>query len=111
MSSLLLQQLSQAYENKANQPLFWLIIVLSLFTAVISNRKVPQKYPKVPWLKISNLPGAAGEAEDVAAYVRNGSKVLAIGYEKVLAFRFRRRTCAKIYEVYQTWQDVHDANA
>jgi len=38
-----------------------------------------REYPDAPWLRLSKLPGAAGEKEDANLYVENGHKVLCEG--------------------------------
>jgi hypothetical protein len=47
------------------------------------TRQQKQRYPDVPWLRMSELPGAAGEAADAQAFVQNGHEVIVRGYHQV----------------------------
>ena len=60
--------------------LFALLLTVALFLALRQHRK--PRLPDVPILQISNLPGQAGAAEDIAAFIRNGKDVLQIGYDR-----------------------------
>jgi len=42
-----------------------------------------KRAPEAPWLRISTLPGKAGEVEAAKAFVKNGHEVIALGYERV----------------------------
>lgn len=42
-----------------------------------------QRLPNVPYLRLSTLPGAAGIAADIAAYVKDGAGVMQTGWEMV----------------------------
>ncbi|KAF9886957.1 hypothetical protein FE257_010698 [Aspergillus nanangensis] len=65
-------------------PAAWVLIlfvsVLGLRSYLTSGKK--KEFPNVPWLKMSDLPGRAGELEDENSYVRNGHKVLQVGYDR-----------------------------
>jgi hypothetical protein len=57
------------------------VIFIAFFT--IRAFAVRQRLPKVPYLTISSLPGAAGAAADIRSFVTNGSTVMQAGYDKV----------------------------
>lgn len=59
-----------------------LILILVLGAIVVNRWQRKPKLPKVPILKLSPLPGKAGVAEDVAAFVRNGRDVMQAGYDQ-----------------------------
>lgn len=59
-----------------------LILILVLGVIVVNRWQRKPKLPKVPILKLSPLPGKAGAAEDVAAFVRNGRDVMQAGYDQ-----------------------------
>ncbi|OAG35209.1 hypothetical protein AYO21_10607 [Fonsecaea monophora] len=54
------------------------VLVVVLTRAYFSQTKLPD----VPMLKISKLPGAAGAAEDLARYIKNGAEVMQVGWER-----------------------------
>lgn len=67
----------------ARWPYLVFLMVFGLLYRFSQREKYQKKHPDVPWLRLSSLPGAAGEKEDIEAYVRNGHEVICAGYEKV----------------------------
>lgn len=59
--------------------------LLAGLLAYQSSRPAKKVYPNAPWLTLSDLPGAAGEAADAQAFVQNGHAVIVAGYQKVSA--------------------------
>ena len=58
-----------------------LVGVVALYRLIYPPKaRVP---PGLPILKLSSLPGKAGEAADAEAYVRNGAEVVQKGYDPV----------------------------
>ncbi|OAG44392.1 hypothetical protein AYO21_01388 [Fonsecaea monophora] len=62
--------------------LFGFIIAIIIYSLSRILRRSAQRVPDAPWLRISNLPGKAGELEDARLYVKNGHEVICLGYEK-----------------------------
>lgn len=57
------------------------LLLTAAFLLALWQRRKP-RLPDVPILQISNLPGQAGAAGDIAAFIRNGKDVLQIGYDR-----------------------------
>ena len=57
------------------------LVLTTAFFLTLWQRRKP-RLPDVPILQISNLPGQAGIAEDIATFIRNGKDVLQIGYDR-----------------------------
>lgn len=55
-----------------------IVLALSVAYYMLSSPRLPD----APILKISSLPGQAGAAADIAAFVRNGRDVMQAGYER-----------------------------
>lgn len=57
------------------------VTILALVFYKQHFKKIP--LPDVPFLRLSKLSGAAGESEDAASYMENGSLVMQAGWEQV----------------------------
>ncbi|KAH3940618.1 hypothetical protein HBH98_219170 [Parastagonospora nodorum] len=71
----------QAARNSIlENPIVFSVLFIALIGLIMYVR-IP-RLPKAPRLQISTLPGAAGAAADIAAFVADGSKVMQIGYDR-----------------------------
>lgn len=62
---------------------FGLTIVTILALILYKQHFKKIRLPDVPFLRLSKLAGAAGESEDAARYMANGSLVMQAGWEQV----------------------------